>query len=752
MPRNPSAQPPIKEERLRIGKPKNTAAGIVGVQKSFSIGLQEAGIKRTLQSMLTVNRFDGYDCPGCAWPDPDDHRSSFEFCENGAKAFATEATRKRVTPDDLRELSVNELSKLTDMELDKMGRITNPLFLRDGSEHYEEIDWESAFQIIASSISKSENPDDNVFYTSGRASNEAAFLWGTLARQIGTNNLPDCSNMCHESSGVALSGSIGIGKGTVKLSCFEEADLILVIGQNPGTNHPRMLTALAACKENGGSVVSINPLEETAMKRFKHPQKPLHIIGRGAQIADEHLPVRIGGDAALLQGFAKTMLSLGAIDSDFISKNTLGFEEWERHIDSVSWDDILIQSGVSRKRIENVGTAIAKSERLIVCWAMGLTQHENSVAIIQEITNLLLAGGHFGKPGAGACPVRGHSNVQGDRTVGINHHPSEGFLDSCEKETGINMPRKRGYDVVEFIQAALQGKVRTFMALGGNLVSAMSDTERVAEAISKIDLTVQISTKLNRSHLITGKEALILPCLGRTEKDPAGFVTVENSMGLVHSSRGSLEPASKSLLSEPEIICRIGKKLYPDGPLDWNIYHEHENTRYLISRCIPGFEDYNTRVRSKGGFYLPNGPRDGPSWNTSSGKAHFFCHDLPERSLEDGRFILMTVRSHDQYNTTIYGMDDRYRGIYNARRVVMMNKDDMRDIGASAGQEVDLTSHWGERKIFSERWKVVPYDIPRGNLCSYFPEANVLVPLESTAQGSNTPTSKWIEISISLRS
>ncbi len=723
----------------------------MGVQKSFSIGLQEAGIKRTLQSMLTVNRFDGYDCPGCAWPDPDDHRSSFEFCENGAKAFATEATRKRVTPDDLRELSVNELSKLTDMELDKMGRITNPLFLRDGSEHYEEIDWESAFQIIASSISKSENPDDNVFYTSGRASNEAAFLWGTLARQIGTNNLPDCSNMCHESSGVALSGSIGIGKGTVKLSCFEEADLILVIGQNPGTNHPRMLTALAACKENGGSVVSINPLEETAMKRFKHPQKPLHIIGRGAQIADEHLPVRIGGDAALLQGFAKTMLSLGAIDSDFISKNTLGFEEWERHIDSVSWDDILIQSGVSRKRIENVGTAIAKSERLIVCWAMGLTQHENSVAIIQEITNLLLAGGHFGKPGAGACPVRGHSNVQGDRTVGINHHPSEGFLDSCEKETGINMPRKRGYDVVEFIQAALQGKVRTFMALGGNLVSAMSDTERVAEAISKIDLTVQISTKLNRSHLITGKEALILPCLGRTEKDPAGFVTVENSMGLVHSSRGSLEPASKSLLSEPEIICRIGKKLYPDGPLDWNIYHDHENTRYLISRCIPGFEDYNTRVRSKGGFYLPNGPRDGPSWNTSSGKAHFFCHDLPERSLEDGRFILMTVRSHDQYNTTIYGMDDRYRGIYNARRVVMMNKDDMRDIGASAGQEVDLTSHWGERKICSERWKVVPYDIPRGNLCSYFPEANVLVPLESTAEGSNTPTSKWIEISISLR-
>jgi len=749
--RNPTAQPPITEERLRIGKPKKTAAGLVGVQKSFSIGLQEAGLKRTLQSMLTVNRFDGYDCPGCAWPDPDDHRSSFEFCENGAKAFATEATNKRVTPGKMKEISVTELSKLSDMELDKLGRITNPLFLREGEDHYEEIDWEGALRIIASSISKSDNPDETVFYTSGRASNEAAFLWGTLARQIGTNNLPDCSNMCHESSGVALSRSIGIGKGTVKLSCFEQADLILVMGQNPGTNHPRMLTALASCKENGGSVVSINPLEETAMKRFKHPQKPLHLIGRGTQIADDHLPVRIGGDAALLQGLAKTMLSQGGVDPDFISNNTIGFDDWKRHIESASWDDIVTLSGIPRDRIEKVGTAIAKSKRMIICWAMGLTQHENSVAVIQEVANLLLAGGHFGKPGAGACPVRGHSNVQGDRTVGINHHPSEEFISSCEKETGINMPRKRGYDVVEFIQAALEGRVRTFMALGGNLVSAMSDTERVARAISKIDLTVQISTKLNRSHLITGREALILPCLGRTERDPAGFVTVENSMGLVHSSNGSLEPASEILLSEPEIISRLGSQLYPKGPLDWNAYSDHEHTRYLISRCIPGFEDYNTKVRSRGGFYLPNGPRDGPTWNTPSGKAHFFCHDLPERDLQDGRYILMTVRSHDQYNTTIYGMDDRYRGIYNARRVVMMNIEDMREIGVSAGQEIDLTSHWEDRKIHSEKWKVVPYDIPRGNLCSYFPEANVLVPLESTAVDSNTPTSKWIEVSVSTR-
>ena len=590
MPRDSSALPPIVEERLRIGKPKNTAAGIVGVQKSFSIGLEEAGLKKTLQTMLSVNRFDGYDCPGCAWPDPDNHRSTFEFCENGAKAFATEATNKRVTPDDLMEYSVTELSKLTDMELDKMGRITHPMYLREDSDHYEKIDWDEAFEIISSGVRNTNSPDEVVFYTSGRASNEAAFLWGTLARQIGTNNLPDCSNMCHESSGVALSNSIGIGKGTVKLSCFDDADLILVIGQNPGTNHPRMLTALAGCRENGGSVVSINPLEETAMKRFKHPQNPLHLLGRGVQIADEHLPVRIGGDAALLQGFSKVVLSEESIDSEFISSNTSGFEQWQKHINSASWEEIEIQSGIPRESIERVGKAIANSKRMIVCWAMGLTQHENSVAVIQEVANLLLVGGHFGKPGAGACPVRGHSNVQGDRTVGINHHPSEEFLSSCERETGITMPRKRGYDVVEFIQASLKGEIGVYMALGGNLISAMSDTERVAEAIRNIGLTVQISTKMNRSHLVTGKEALILPCLGRTERDPRGFVTVENSMGLVHSSKGSLEPASDALLSEPEIICRIGQELFPKGPLDWKAYHEHENTRYLISRCIPGFE------------------------------------------------------------------------------------------------------------------------------------------------------------------
>lgn len=751
MAREVRAQPPIEEENLKTGPPKKVAAGIVGVQKSFSIGLEEAGLKDTIKTMRAVNRFDGFDCPGCAWPDPDNHRSGFEFCENGAKAFATEATKKRASPELISKYSIQELSDMSDMKLDKLGRITHPMVLRENSNKYEVIEWEDAFSMISDKVGKLSNPHEAVLYTSGRTSNEAAFLWGTLARQIGTNNLPDCSNMCHESSGYALGKSIGIGKGTVKLSCFEEADLILVIGQNPGTNHPRMLTALTSCKANGGSVVSINPLEETGMRRFKHPQKIMQMLGRGTQIADEHLPVKIGGDAALLQGFAKVILESDRFDKEFIDKQTIGFNEWESHIKSADWKEIVLQSGISRKKIEKVGKAISKSKKMIVCWAMGLTQHENSVNVIQEIANLLLTGGHFGKPGAGACPVRGHSNVQGDRTVGINHHPSKEFLLSCEEETGIEMPRDRGYDAVEFIHAALDDKVRLYMAMGGNLVSAMSDTERVVDAIRNIDLTVQISTKINRSHLVTGKTALILPCIGRTEKDPAGFVTVENSMGVVHSSTGSMNPASEHLLSEPEIVCRIGKSCFPKGSFNWQTFTSHDETRALISRCIPGFEDYNSRVRKKGGFYLPNGPRDGPVWDTPSGKAHFFCNNLPNRQLREGSFVLMTVRSHDQYNTTIYGMDDRYRGIYNSRRIVMMNPDDMTELNLTKGQEIDITSHWGDRKIHSERWKVIPYEIPKGNLCSYFPEANVLVPLESTAQGSNTPTSKWIEVTISTR-
>ena len=740
---------PIESERLKIRKPKQVAAGIPGVAKSFAIGLSEAGISRTLRTMRTVNRFDGYDCPGCAWPDPDDHRSGFEFCENGAKAFATEATKKRLTPEILSSKSVQSWSKMSDMELDKLGRLTEPMVLRENSNHYERISWTDAFGMISEAVGALEDPNQAVLYTSGRASNEAAFLWGTLARQIGTNNLPDCSNMCHESSGVALSQSIGIGKGTVKLDCFEHADLVLIIGQNPGTNHPRMLSALAQTKRNGGSVISINPLMETGLNRFKHPQEVIRLMGKGTPIADAHYPVRIGGDQALLQGVSKVILEEGNLDWKFIDEHVQGFEDWKRNTESLNWESIVNQSGIEYQRIVELGQAVSKSKNLIICWAMGITQHENAVATIQEASNILLAGGHFGRPGAGACPVRGHSNVQGDRTVGINHHPSESFLAACEQYTGVNMPRDSGYDTVEFVHAARKKSVKLFMALGGNILSAMSDTESVAQGLRNIDLTVQISTKLNRSHLITGKQALILPCLGRTEIDPAGFVTVENSMGVVHSSTGKLQPASKSLRSEPSIVSGIGEACFGDTPFSWTKYgSNHDETRNLIESVLPGFTDYNQGVRQKGGFYLPNGPRDGPTWNTPSGKATMHVHQFPERAISEDRFILMTIRSHDQYNTTIYGMDDRYRGVYNARRVVMMNPQDMHKLGLHPSDYIDLTSHFNGRTIDSPKWKVVPYEIPRGNLAAYFPEANVLIPLESVAKGSNTPTSKWVEVSV----
>ena len=487
---------PIESERLKIRKPKQVAAGIPGVAKSFAIGLSEAGISRTLRTMRTVNRFDGYDCPGCAWPDPDDHRSGFEFCENGAKAFATEATKKRLTPEILSSKSVQSWSKMSDMELDKLGRLTEPMVLRENSNHYERISWTDAFGMISEAVGALEEPNQAVLYTSGRASNEAAFLWGTLARQIGTNNLPDCSNMCHESSGVALTQSIGIGKGTVKLDCFEHADLVLIIGQNPGTNHPRMLSALAQTKRNGGSVISINPLMETGLNRFKHPQEVIRLMGKGTPIADAHYPVRIGGDQALLQGVSKVILEEGDLDWKFIDEHVQGFEDWKHNTESLNWESIVDQSGIEQQRIVELGQAVSKSKNLIICWAMGITQHENAVATIQEASNILLAGGHFGRPGAGACPVRGHSNVQGDRTVGINHHPSESFLAACEQYTGVDMPRDSGYDTVEFVHAARKKSVKLFMALGGNILSAMSDTESVAQGLRNIDLTVQISKKL----------------------------------------------------------------------------------------------------------------------------------------------------------------------------------------------------------------------------------------------------------------
>ncbi len=748
------ATTPIEEEKLVVKNPPQKVAGLKAVTNSFKIGIHETGISKTLKTMRSVNRFDGFDCPGCAWPDPDNHRSGFEFCENGAKAFATEATNSRVTPQFFLENSVSSLSEQSDMWLDKQGRITQPMFLDTDEDHYIPIQWHEAFDIIANSINL-DTPERVALYTSGRCSNEAAFLWGTLARQIGTNNLPDCSNMCHESSGVALSRSIGIGKGTVTLEDFDHADLVIVVGQNPGTNHPRMLSALSSCKRNGGSVLSINPLEEAAMKRFKHPQEIFGMLGRGTQIADDHIPVRINGDSALFKGFAKIILENDSQNHDFIKSNTNGYDDFVNHLNQTEWDDIVSMSGISKDRILEIGNVISKSKSMIVCWAMGITQHKNSVSTIHDIVNLLLLGGHFGRPGAGVCPVRGHSNVQGDRTVGINHHPSESFLSAIDNEFGITSPRNSGVDTVQLIQGALEKEFDVLLCMGGNLLSAMSDTKTTAKAISNIGLTVQISTKLNRSHLVTGKQALILPCLGRTEIDQQEsgnqFVSVENSMGIVHSSTGGLKPASKFLKSEVAITCSLGNALFGTSPINWSSFTtDYDLIRDSIQRVIPGFDEYNRRVREEGGFYLPNGPRDGPIWKTSSGSAEFISDKLSTIDNSDG-YVMMTIRSHDQYNTTIYGMDDRYRGVYKARRIVLMNPIDMENEGIKPSEQIDLVSKFSGIERYAEQWKVVPYSIPRGNIATYFPEANVLIPLDSVADSSNTPTSKSVVVNIVKR-
>ena len=756
MGRDVAATTPSESSPPSLSKPKDVAAGIPAVISSLSHGITRMGTLASVRNLTSVNRFDGFDCPGCAWPDPDGHRTIAEFCENGAKAVADEGTRKRAGPEFWSQWSVGELSRKSDQWLNSQGRLTHPMILRPGTDYYSELSWDEAFDIIADELVSLDNPDQAVFYTSGRTSNEAAFLWQLLARRFGTNNLPDCSNMCHESSGVALDDSIGIGKGTVTLDDFTKADLIIVVGQNPGTNHPRMLTALRDAKRAGASIISINPLLETGMKRFKHPQAPLELLGSGTLISDEHVPVRVNGDFALFRGLAKVVMQREALDMEFIDAHTLGFTDYRRAVESTSWDSIVSGSGVEQEVISNLGATISKSKSTIVCWAMGLTQHRNSVAIIQEIANLLLLGGHIGRPGAGVCPVRGHSNVQGDRTVGINHNPSAKFLSDLHDSTGIAIPTKPGVDSVRAVKSMRGGTAKVFLSMGGNFVSAMSDTKATASALSNCSITAQVSTKPNRSHLVTGRTALILPCLGRSEKDHTSvgeqFVSVENSMGIVHSSRGSSKPASGMLRSEPSIVSGIAGALdtrIGRSGIAWqDLAEDYDKVRDMIEATIPGFEGYNERVRLDGGFYLPNPPRDSRTFPTESGYANFRVHDLSGASAGSGQYLMMTIRSHDQYNTTIYGLDDRYRGINKGRRVVLMNQSDMDDNDWSKGDLVDLTSHFEGNELHAREWYIVPYEIPKGNIATYFPEANVLVPLDSVAEGSNTPTSKSVVVTI----
>lgn len=753
-------EPPEDFTGLRLTSVAKVAGGIPAILSTMKHAWREMGAVRAVRTLLQLNQKSGFDCMSCAWPDPEGERATTEFCENGAKAVAEEATTRRVTPEFFKQWSVAELSRKSDYWLGKQGRITHPMVLREGSTHYEAISWDDAFKLIADELNALHSPDEAIFYTSGRTSNEAAFLYQLFVRQFGTNNLPDCSNMCHESSGSALTETIGVGKGTVTLQDFDIAEAIFVIGQNPGTNHPRMLTALQAAKRNGCKIVTINPLPETGMIRFKHPQEAFDsLLGSGTTLTDLFLQVRINGDVAVLKGIMKEMLDEEALrpgtvlDKTFIEESCASFPEFARALKHTSWDEIIEGSGVSREEMRAAAEIMMRSRKTIACWAMGLTQHRNAVATIQEIVNLLLLRGQIGKPGAGVCPVRGHSNVQGDRTMGIWERPREEFLNALAREFDFVPPSHHGYDTVEAIKAMHAGAAKVFFAMGGNFLSATPDTEYTARALQRLRLTAQVSTKLNRAHLITGKQALILPCLGRTEvdmqKSGEQFVSTENSMGVIQQSRGILPPASHHLLSEPMIVARLARAtLGKRSTVDWeSMAANYDFIRAAIERTIPGFENYNERVRVPCGFYLPNLARE-KRFLTNTNRANFTVHDIPRHDLAPDQFVMMTIRSHDQFNTTIYGLNDRYRGIYNERRVVLLNAEDIAEQTLRAGQIVDLTSHFeGETRV-ARRFIIVPYNIPRRCAATYFPETNVLVPINSVAEKSNTPTSKYVIISV----
>jgi len=755
----PSAQPPEESAPIQIKPISRVAGGIPAVVQAMKSAWGAIGPLRGTRTLLKLNQVGGFDCPGCAWPEPDEERAHAEFCENGAKHVADEATSKRITPEFFAQWSVADLSRQSDQWLGQQGRLTQPMVLQHGDTHYQPIDWDDAFELIAGELNSLNYPNEAIFYTSGRASNEAAFLYQLFVRQFGTNNLPDCSNMCHESSGTALNETIGVGKGTVTLEDFELAQAIFVIGQNPGTNHPRMLTALQKAKRNGCAIVHINPLPEAGMTRFKHPQELSGWLGKGTPLADLFLQVRINGDVALLKGMMKDIFAEEdkrpgqVLDHEFIHQHTSGFAEFKTALDRAHWGDLLEQCGVPRTKIEAAAKIFVSSERTIFCWAMGLTQHKNAVGNIQEIVNLMLLRGQIGLPGAGLCPVRGHSNVQGDRTMGIWERPTEAFLDGLAAEFDFQPPREHGLDTVRAIQAMHDRQAKVFFALGGNFLSATPDTEYTAEALRRCRLTVQVSTKLNRGHLITGEQALILPCLGRTEIDEqaAGpqFVTTENSMAVVQASRGFLAPASPQLLSEPAIVAQLARAtLQERTTVSWEeLVGNYDRIREHIQRVVPGFHDYNQRVRQPGGFYLPSPVRE-RVFKTETGRAAFTVHDLPVHDLQPGQLLMMTIRSHDQFNTTVYGLDDRYRGIHNGRRVVLLNRDDISSARLHEGQAVDLVSHFEGEERVARHFIVVPYDIPRHCAATYFPEANVLVPVRSVAEKSNTPASKSVVISI----
>ncbi|MDI6102527.1 FdhF/YdeP family oxidoreductase [Actinoplanes sp. NEAU-A12] len=741
-----------EEARLRVGPPADHAAGLEAVRLSLANAVQKMGVRKTVRNLRTLNQHDGVDCMSCAWPDPQGRRHAAEFCENGAKAVAWEGQRDTVGPEFFAGHSIADLAGRTDHWLEKQGRLTHPMVRRAGGTHYEPISWDDAFALAGSVLRSLDSPGEAAFYTSGRASNEAAFVYQLLARAFGTNNLPDCSNMCHESTGTALTRTIGIGKGSVTLDDLHQADLIVVSGQNPGTNHPRMLTALEIAKRDGAKILAINPLPEAGLIRFDNPQKARGLAGRGTALADRLLRIRSNGDLALWQAIGHLLLRKGVADSEFIASSTVGFEAWAAHVAEIDRDLVLAATGLTWAEIEAAADMLASAERIVHCWAMGITQHRNAVATIKEFVNVALLQGMIGKPGAGLCPVRGHSNVQGDRSMGIWEKPPAFFLDRLRDEFGFEPPREHGHDAVDTVKAFRDGRAKVFVALGGNFVGAMPDTEVTAAAMRGATLTVQISTKLNRSHVEAGRTALILPTLGRTEQDLTGGrvqrITVEDSMSAVHASRGRSEPVGPLLRSEVDIVCGLAAATLGDRyGIDWaGFAADYERIRERIGRVVPGCDDYAAKIQG-GGFTMPHPPRDSRTFPTPEGKAVFTVSPVQVMTVPEGRLVLQTLRSHDQFNTTIYGLDDRYRGIRSGRRVVFISAADLAELGFADGDMVDLVSEWSdgvERR--ADRFRLVEYDTPKGCVAAYYPETNPLVPLDSQAEESGTPTSKWVQV------
>jgi molybdopterin-dependent oxidoreductase alpha subunit len=753
----PSTRPPAdRYPDLEVEPNEDWAVGVPAIVHAMVPALEDMGVGRTARLSLKINQDRGFDCMSCAWADPNEHRHKLEFCENGLKAVTWEATPLTVPTSFWAEHSLTALAERDEYWLGQQGRLTEPVYKPAGADHYEPISWDAAFALIGERLNALESPDRAAFYTSGRVSNEAAFLYQLFVRAYGTNNLPDCSNMCHESSGTALTETIGVGKATVVYDDFEQADLIIVMGQNPGTNHPRMLGALEAQKRNGGRIVAVNVLPEAGLIRYKNPQRPRGIVGSGTKIADQFIQIRSGGDMALLQAVSKRVLAAEdaapgtVLDHDFLREHTVGLDALRAHLAQLDEAEVLRATGIEAREIDELAAAYLAADRVIVTWAMGLTQQKKSVDTIKEIVNLLLLRGHMGRPGAGAAPIRGHSNVQGDRTMGIWERMPSSFLDALEAEFGFAVPRAHGADALRTVHGLRDGSIEVFIGMAGNFVAAISDTDASEQAMRRAKLTVQVSTKLNRSHVVTGEEALILPVLGRTEVDLQGgvpqFVTVEDTVCAVHASHGAVKLVAPGLLSEVAVVSRMAQAtLGSRVDIPWaDFERDYDLIRDRIERVVPGFEHFNEKVLEKNGFGLEVGPRS-LRFDTPSGRAQLTVNELEHLERPAGRLILQTLRSHDQFNTTIYSLNDRYRGIKKGRDVVFVHPSDLEELGLEDGEFVDVHSEWpGQPDRVLPNQRLVAYPTARGCAAAYYPEANVLVPLESAADGSNTPVSKAV--------